>query len=357
MKNKLRDQITNKMLNKLEEAPNFVFAPIGVWAVFAMSGYSLDASLKILDLDKDEALNLLEAYSQEAESTDELSMTNLVWAKNSNLILTPESKHIETTCPVPSQEKANEIVNKLTEGLITEYPGDVDGADIVFTNILTMIFNWEQKFTPVPSPENFAFWKTDKVLLAKENQNESGDVGFVYDDDDNLFAVFSKYSQSGSKVISIVSTDDEIRKESAFHTLQDIVEGKKRVMPSSHLYNESITKGSNFNIDMVKGPQDSYEVKIPAWSISTLIDLNDVFGLDGQSSLAQEAVAQYQTEGFKAAAVTSMMMRSMMPVNKKCHTSLQFDKPFASAAVYRGGHWNKIPAFLAWTGEAVEPNE
>lgn len=357
MDNNLRDQITNKMLNMLEEDSNFVLAPIGVWAVFAMSGYSVESSLKNIDMDKDEAFKLLETYSQQTENTDELTMANMIWAKNFNLILAPESKYIETTSPVPSQQKANEIVNKLTEGLITEYPGSVDGVDIAFTNVLTMIFNWAQKFTPVPTPENLPFWETDKVLSAKGNQYESGNVEFVYDDEDNLFAVFSKYSQGSSKVISIVSTDDETRKDSAFQTLQDIVEGKKTVFPASYLYGGGITRGGNFSIDMVKSNQDYYDVKIPAWDIRTLTDLSSTFNLDGQTSLVQEAVAQYQTEGFKAAAATSMMMMSMMPIHKKYYTSLQFDKPFASAAVYRGRHWNNVPAFLSWTGKAVEPNE
>lgn len=82
MDNNLRDQITNKMLNMLEEDSNFVLAPIGVWAVFAMSGYSVESSLKNIDMDKDEAFKLLETYSQQTENTDELTMANMIWAKN-----------------------------------------------------------------------------------------------------------------------------------------------------------------------------------------------------------------------------------------------------------------------------------
>ena len=94
-----------------------------------------------------------------------------------------------------------------------------------------MIFNWAQKFTSVPTPENLPFRETDKVLSAKGNQYESGNVEFVYDDQDNLFAVFSKYSQGSSKVISIVSTDDETRKDSAFQTLQDIGRRQENGIP------------------------------------------------------------------------------------------------------------------------------
>lgn len=357
MMSKMRELITEKVLEDADDG-NFVFSPFGIWAVFAMSNYTFDEVLENLGMGKEDAFSFLEEMTKNANNSDELSVANLIWAENSEwLSEIPKSDVISAESAIPSQEKADAIVEEFTKGLIDKYPGDLSGVILAFTNIITMILEWDKPFKVFANSDEMSFWKVDEVMRTDGSQDYNETVGFVRDSDSNLFAVFQKYSSKDSKVISVVSTDSETRKESALRLAQDIVEGKiKPIAPMNLFVEEHVSSGDNFEISKVYKEKDSYSVKIPAWELDSTLLLNDLFVLPSDSSMIQKCVAKYQVEGFKAAAVTGMMMRSAMIMSESFHVDVKFDKPFTSAAVYSGNsEWAKIPAFISWTETAVEP--
>jgi len=352
----IRKTITEKILNNIPEG-DYVISPIGIWAVFAMSGYTFKEVLKNLNLSKEDAFAMLEQYTEETADTDELMIKNLIWTQDSELVKnTPESEHVGVSSPIPSQEAADKIVEEFTKGLIKEFPGDLSAALTVFTNIITMVLEWKKHFTVVNN-DDMKYWNVNEIMMDKGKQKDNGEVNFVYDDDRNLFAVFTKYSKENCQVISVISTDKEIRKESAFKVLQDVVEGERKTIAAEDLFAEDITQRSNFSITKTRAENDSYSVQIPAWELDVTTDLNNLFLLPPNTSMIQKAVAKYQVSGFKAAAVTAMMTRSAMIMGESYDVCLDFDKPFASAAVYESENWSNIPAFISWTESAVEPKD
>lgn len=355
----MRELITEKII-KNNDSGDWVFSPVGVWAVFAMSGYTFDEVLENLGMSKKEAFSLLESLTEQSNESDELNLANLIWAIDKEwLDEIPQSDAISIESPIPSKEKADSIVKEFTKGLINEYPGDLDNAIIAFTNIITMIFEWDKPFDVKPVSDGMSFWKVDEVMKSHGSQEYNEIVGFVRDEDSNLFAVFQKYSSNSSKVISVVSTDLESRKESALSLTQDIIEGKVVPISPRVIYREGIDKGNNFEISEIRKKSDSYSVNIPAWELDYTLNLNGLFSLPADTKMIQKCVAKYQVKGFKAAAVTSMAMGSAFIVAENSyHVDLDFNKPFASAAVYLGdSKWSKIPAFVAWTETAIEPKE
>lgn len=354
----MRETILDKIIEKADNG-DFVCSPVGVWAVFAMAGYTFEEALENLSMTQEEAFEKLEQYSESSQKTDELLLKNFIWAEKEDFIKnTPDSDYIEKG-KIPSQKEADEIVKEFTKGLIDKFPGDLSQAILVFTNIITMVFEWKKEFDVIKTPDSMMLqWLVDEVLYEEGKQDDNGEVMFTYDDDNNLYALFAKYSGNGSYVISAVSTNDEISRDKTINVLYDVIEKKRKLLVAKQLFEQGITVGNNFEIkEFRQGVKDTYSVTIPAWEIESTLDLTNVFTMPGDTTMLQKAIAKYQVKGFKAAAVTAMLTRSaFIPPEKTYHVELQFDKPFASLAMYSSKEWKQTPAFVAWTEKAVEPD-
>lgn len=352
------DSLTNKLMKNINKG-DMVLSPIGVWSALAIAGQTYPQTLKNLNVTEQESLYALDTYYSSAKESQELSYTNLAWANDPKLLENmTEIQSINVSSPIPTQTEADALVKDQTQGLIDKFPGDISGADSVFTNIISMILEWKEPFKVIPKDTSLNYWEVDNTMLSRGSQREAGFVGFTKDEEENLFGFFLKSSTSqGCYVISVVSVDDNPHKESALNIAHNIANNNQLLLTPEELLSENISQGNNFTISKQRGTNDSYAVDIPAWDIKSTHVLDNIFDISSDASLIQEAVAQYQVNGFKAAAVTTMIMRSAFLPKEIYHTELKFDKPFASVAMYDTPEWKKTPVFISWTETAVEPKE
>lgn len=115
--------------------------------------------------------------------------------------------------------------------------------------------------------------------------------------------------------------------------------------------------------------EDMLTVNIPAWDVSSKMELSRAFPefgtvakyLDpqGKSGLIQAVKGSYFKEGFKASAITALMVsmvRASVASGKKREYVLTFSKPYSVVAVARVGEWN-IPVFSFDVKTVVEAAE
>lgn len=352
-----RTNITEKMLQSTPEG-NFVLSPLGVWATLLISSYSIPEAMALINADEDKRAELFDKLSRTVEfcsDHEEISISNFAWANDKNLLPTyPNDTTADTRSPMPSKKDADALIAELTKGIITEHPSDLTDP-LIFTNVLSVFMEWTKPFKTYSNTE-LDYWMVKDILSDFGTQGENGEVKYVQDEDGHYFGVFSKKSIHNTIVSSVVSLDGEVRKESALRIANQISRGKANLIPLWR-NDAQIPQTDNFRTKMMITESPSYSIQIPAWEMRTSLDLGQSFELPPDLALVQESYAKYQVKGFEAVAVTAMMARAAMIMEKQLYTWLDFDKPFASAVHTPEGPLKGMPLFIAWTEEGVEPEE
>lgn len=303
-----------------------------------------------------------------------------VYKKNSDINFKPYK---------PTHEEADEWVEESTLGLIKKFPVDVEDKAIlaILTNIIATKIQWSQKFTPVKNTMNA--WGTNEVLHGNHHT-----AGLITDDE----ATYGYHIASSSyvNVLSLIG-DDNISLEDLLQKAHDLVleyTNTNNFTGSQDLSNTT-NKGDFWNIYEEKRegyrlPEIEFNTFLPAWSSETEHDLNksglqfDVVSAPLQQAIqngsnvpvdvstSQVAVAHYDTNGFEAAAVTTMLFgATSAPVFEKKNIlvfNLMFNKPYVVVAFARYAQrhlqhvepkpeskWKGVPLFASVVNIAQEP--
>jgi hypothetical protein len=254
---------------------------------------------------------------------------------------------------IPEKKQLDAWVTDLTRGLITEFPAEINGTELViFASIIYTKFKWEQKFTVTDAPDAFVQWDVGTVL------NTTDDTVRFIAYNDNVFAVITKKAVGYKNVTSIMSLIREYDDVAEYlKDAEQVMVGEGHGVPLNEL--EDVLDGSaDVAIEYIEGQQDNtYEVWLPAWNAKAILNLNSPeIGIgraltelsgsrDTEGEVVQSAVAKYTAEGFEGAAVTVAIMRgtAMVAPNEGAYAvTVMMNKPTAAFCVVAG-----IPLFSA----------
>lgn len=260
--------------------------------------------------------------------------------------------------PLPDQAGLDAWADEHTRGLIKEFPLEIDARTLlVLASALVVTPRWSEQLEE----------GDDGLLLL-----EDGFQAVVATEAAGPVAVASPSSEDGISVYSViaeegVSADDVWRAADEVVRRIDAGEVRDRTFDATgegdgHAWTvrEVTTFGS--------APSDRWRSHLPEWSADDRHDLSAAPGVaeiargvmaavaeETEAVCIQKAVASYDREGFKAAAVTGMMVRAAAAAPRETKVrqiDLRFDRPHAVVAVARGGAWEGIPLFSSWVTPA-----
>jgi hypothetical protein len=197
----------------------------------------------------------------------------------------------------------------------------------------------------------------------------------IVETDAGLIGGFTARSQHGLLVTSVIA-DAGAEPAAVLDIAQRIATGVASGTPPA--------TRSLFDLPLGDGPawqiteraahahqRQRYEVVLPAWeahsdhtllggaelgfddAAATLIDLLPPDGF--QAGAKQSAMGRYHREGFEAAAVTGVAVRTSLAPESMVRTArIEFTRPHAVVAATAGEDlWDGLPVFAAWVGQAV----
>lgn len=282
--------------------------------------------------------------------------------------------------PIPSQAQADAWARERTLGLIEKFPIEVEsGASLVLllATAIAARVSWAVPFAF--ADEHELSLPADDAFARKPMLRDYGGAdwrGFV-DTDIGVVAALSARSQHGLLVTSVIGdpTADPAAMLDAAQRLAVTVACGDRPDRKS-LFDLPLGGGPAWRVEEERLPtsdRERYETLLPAWEVRSDHDLLGAgelgFGAAGTALIAllppggytleakQRAMARYTREGFEAAAVTGVGVRSslqIVPETTVRTARIEFTKPHAVVAVTTGdGPWDGIPVFSAWVAEGV----
>lgn len=337
----LLDALKN-ISDRLEERGIASSSPLGIWllATYQSAVYDdVPESIRaLLGMDTSHALDLAREIIHQSPNAVNVALASWSIATKALRIfeLTEDiaSNHFTT----PNPEAANEWVKESTLGLIEELPFDLDDAKHLFASAVATDVKWKTPFAVKSDKVVGKEWKRKKVLVDSDAYVE------FFSWRGNPYAVFPRSDESGTlTVYSFAALNDEGQKNvqgaaCAWTTSTDPTECEDLELDSAR------NAGSAFYATVpAAGPEDVFEVAIPSWAVQSTVGLDESFpefrvvaeAITGESSeTLQSVVAEYDTFGFKAAAVTATITRTaaFVPVERGQCYRLDFSRPFAVIA-------------------------
>lgn len=257
-------------------------------------------------------------------------------------VTTPES-------PIPNPERLDQWVDHETLGIIKKMPVDITPETLVLlASTIATDVQWTESLHPVPSDAYMQFWGTEQVLRSNPEQKV-----YASKVDHRLYGVHVAESPDGIKVYSVIADDPEASPQQVLADTYTLVDGRGTDVPLESL---------NDVVSPINGRNNL--AFLPAWSSQTEVDLESLpnigverikqrlqkAGVDGDAAFSQVVHAEYRKDGFKAAALTTVVVSASMAVPIPKSLSLSFSRPYAVLALS-----GDVPIFNGWIAKAVEP--
>lgn len=370
---------------------NVIASPFGSWLLYASIASSLDISkvdsatisiiekrLKMGIADTREAVKSLMENAPES-----LKLALATWVSNdfirddqgvANWIASQEAAgNIDVSRVIPEQKEADAWVDTNSLGLIPKFPEIEPWVELIAASVLALDIEWAKDFDVVDAEPN-SYWKQQTLLHSDKNKHQKeiykvdGKFYFAHIATEKFKIRFG--SQIG--VISVTGETDLSPKEELNIALRIAADDDVEKVDPWDLdlgnYGSFVISEEEQQIS-TPGNVTFWDATLPAWEASSKFELTD-FGYDtlGRNiadsdaavSATQIAVASYDKKGFKAAALTSMMVGRaaafVRTENKNVRVvTANFNKPYAAIVTTFGDDkYENIPLFTAWVTTAKE---
>lgn len=373
-----------------------VASPLGAWMVLALLARADDS-----DGQSAAAEQLAVALGTDLDTA--ASMTDQLLASPHPALRSAAVAWLEPTCetarmrayldalpienaPMPTQEEADAWASDHTDGMVKEFPIDLERVTALFTLATALVTKvvWLTPLTEVPAahlgPGPFA----DLLTRALQAHASAHHRLTISDSAVGPVAVHEAMAD-GLRVVS-VSADPAHSPADVLAAAHEIaLEGAR----PTDLHALPVGRGHSWLISESRGPvkdPSGREARIPhatlpAWSASSshdLVQLGSNLGFTAAGTMlralldtaavdvaAQTAVARFHAKGFEAAAVTAYAAARtgaprLAPEGIIRTVVLRFGHPYAVVAVATAPDgtdhaWDGIPAFSAWVEQPEEP--
>lgn len=354
-----------------------VASPLGAWMLLAFLSEKQDSQLleKVLGVDTTKAAELLEGLLKDIP--EPIAATLHGWINPDSTKRYAEfikrsrfDKDIEVK--FPSEKELNDWAKNNTKGIIEKFPLVPDDTFTgLFASALATDVKWRQPLDVESAPEN-STWDVDTVLR-DDNENH---FWVAVNEELHTFIVHLNISKDNLMVYSVIPVED-VSAEETVRFANEIATGSSvrgNQETNAHVLEEALGKGSileKVGEQTVDDPHTQFILNgwLPAWESENKFDLAGkkmAFGEAvslGEGELldaVQVTKAQYGAEGFKAAAITAVMVsRAAVRFTEK-HTvpvyEVAFNKPYAVVAAYNNfrSPWHKVPVFSGYIKQAVK---
>ena len=373
----------------LSDGTHSISSPLGAWLLLALvapaaTGDEREELEAALGISADDAARL--AHDLLRKPHRAVSAAVALWHRDE--FLRPSfsewmrtlGKVVETG-RVPTQAEANQWADRATQGLIREFPADLDEqVAIVLANALATKVEWSTPFRVTPSAVLESPW-ADSVQRVLRADPDAHRMLIAHTETAGDVAVLAAASDDGLTVVSVIG-DPEVAVADVRAAAQDaasLVVGVDTTAVKRSLFDLPLGDRPAWSVSEQRreadDPDETYTGYLPGWKASSD---HDLLALDRDLGIAaaceclgqfvvgevgfeakQVATASYDRLGFEAAAITSSIARSLsatpMPEVQR-HASLRFGHPYAVVAVAtdRRGPWQAVPVFSAWVAEPAE---
>ncbi|MBM0127755.1 hypothetical protein [Pimelobacter simplex] len=268
--------------------------------------------------------------------------------------------------PLPGQAALDAWAREHTHGLVETFPADVDDRTLLLlASALVTEPRWRTRLTTDPDGRLLL----EDGLQALVATEAAGVVAVACPPTDDAVDVLSVVAAPGVPAAEVWRAVDEVVARRLGGAL---AHGDRPAGPLSDGHAWRVSEGVESFV-AARAPEDGAELwssRLPVWKADARHDLTAAPGVaevgrgvagllpaealrDGiDLQCVQAAVASYDADGFRAAAVTALSMRAAgMPsyVDRRVRrVEMTFDRPHAVIAVARGGAWDGVPLFHAW---------
>jgi hypothetical protein len=373
--------------NRSLDGRHAVASPLGLWLLLALVGPATRGETRtsleaVLGTTIDDAAH--RARTLLSEPHPAVSALAAVWDRN----LGPAFDQWAATLPgvvergpVPDQAQANAWAATHTNGLIDEFPLNIDELTrLILASALATDIRWA---TPLDTTDDLGgeFGAAVSTALACRHG-----LHLIADTDAaGPVAVTAPHTSSALDVLSVIAAPDIPPRDvdTAAHQVAALLRGDDRA--ARRIPDDELTDGHAWTVTESReqragGPavQTIWLSHLPAWSVTSTHDLNDAPGVqwvfDALTAFAkpedmpvhfsakQTAVASYTKTGFKAAAATAIgMVAAGMPSLHEVlvrRITLRFNRPYAVLACAAQDDeplaWRGVPVFSGWVTEPQE---
>lgn len=323
-------------------------------------------------VEADDAPDLVGRLSEILGASDGLTSALGLWVKPSIPINATFGQTIPalTVAPMPSAKALDQWVQQATSGMLTEFPGGIpNDALMIASSAICADATWTTPFRPYPGQwmddPNWIPWllrsrnPTSDAAILETKAVKVGRVIFTTDSSFDVHLLTGDEGMSPSEVLSIgldALTDDETT----------------TVVPGSEL--RSGDSAGCLTVDDQSYGEPNLSVSLPPFTVSSewkMTDHSETFGLTtatddsrGHFNLlspeplaigacTQTATASFSAEGFRAAAVTSILASGAgaRPNSRALRITVHLNRPFAFLCVHRD---SGITLFAGWVTEPAE---
>lgn len=271
------------------------------------------------------------------------------------------SAAVDIASPVPEQSALDAWAIEQTRGLIERFPVQVDAETLV---VLATALVLEPRWAHGVSLGDDGWLRLDAGFFAVLDTQAAG-----------LVAVAKPRSQDGVDVLSVIAAPD-VAPDLVWAAVDEVVVrlesgelwgGEHEGDEKGHAWREetALRFVARDELDGWGDGPTRWTARLPEWSAETSTDLSRAPGVaevvaaidelvPGAAEAARcvkSAVAEYDEDGFSAAAVTAMAVAGGAPDGEMVEgrtIELDFDRPHAVIAIARGGAWEGVPLFTAW---------
>ncbi|MFJ2757234.1 hypothetical protein ACIO3S_16630 [Nocardioides sp. NPDC087217] len=259
--------------------------------------------------------------------------------------------------PLPDQAGLDAWAGAHTRGLIREFPLEIDAQTLlVLGSALVVTPRWSEQLEQ----------GEDGLLVL-----EDGFQAVVATEAAGPVAVACPPSEDGISVYSVIA-EEGVSADDVWRAADEVVRRIDAGEVHDRTFDAGQEDGHAWTVREVtafgSAPSDRWRSHLPEWSAEDRHDLSAAPGVaeiahgvmaavaeETEAVCVQKAVASYDREGFKAAAVTGMMVRAAAAAPRETtvrQIDLRFDRPHAVVAIARGGAWEGIPLFGSWVTPA-----
>ncbi len=370
-------------------AKHHIASPFGAWLVLALVGTAAGEDLRphlehVLGMPVDEAS--AEARRLLAKPPDVLHLATAAWTAVHSDALDAwfdSLPHEVEMGPVPSQADADAWAVKHTLGLIKQFPLDLSDAIFVLSSAIACEISWRRPFSSASAndlllPPTNGFDSVRTLLLSAGRDR----INALVATDRGLMAAHAGAATDTDMLVVSVIADPDVPAQDVLeqaHTIATALARSAPVPGQVSLFDVPLGNGHSWTLTerVERGDHDAERVQaiLPAWSVESkhnLIQLGDLgFDVAGsalaelvgglRTAAVQAAIAQYTRDGFKAAAITSIMRAvsaRMYPNEVRVRDALvEYTHPHAVVAVAvddKASAWAGMPLFSAWITQAEE---
>jgi hypothetical protein len=283
--------------------------------------------------------------------------------------------------PMPNQAKANAWAQARTNGMIDEFPLQIDELTrLVLASALAADISWA---TPLGTTDDLG--GEFGSAISRALTLDFGIQLVAETDAAGLVAVAAPRASSALDVLSVIAASDVTPADvdTAAHQVAAMLRGDDRTarrVPAEDLADGHAWTVTDRREHRSGGPpvQAEWRSHLPAWSATSNHDLGNAPGVasvfDALTGFAREedlpvdfsakqtAVAAYTRTGFKAAAVTAIgMVAGSMPSFHEVlvrRVEVRYNRPYAVLACAARDEgpsaWRGVPVFSAWITEPRE---